>query len=322
MKYQFKENKITDQFNPDTGLYEKSNGGTEQQYRHLMTLLTEEEKDKVQIICSRVRNIIPNKKHILWLHDMWADPENEHLSDPKSLERFDKIVFVSYDQFTKFNLMLNVPYDKSIVLRNAIEPIDCPIKRNDDIIRLVYHTTPHRGLQILVPVFKHLYEKLEGKIHLDVFSSFGVYGWKARDIQFEPLFEECKNHPGITYHGAVSNDIIREHLKTTHIFAYPSIWQETSCIAAIEAMSAGNLIVCPDYGALVETVGERGMMYRWNENLNTHANIFGNTLVNAIKNVKENKDLANLLTFNQNYVKKMYSWNYRIEEWKSLIGSL
>jgi hypothetical protein len=43
------------------------------------------------------------------------------------------------------------------------------IRKSKERIKLIYHTTPHRGLQILVPVFEKLCE-WHDDIELDVFS--------------------------------------------------------------------------------------------------------------------------------------------------------
>lgn len=152
------------------------------------------------------------------------------------------------------------------VMRNAIVPFKYPDiahklqapkkdgKKDDDgPLRLIYHTTPHRGLELLLPAFNMLYKKYGDRIHLDVYSSFAIYNWPHRDEPYRVMFDSCKNHPGCTYHGAVSNDEVRKALAKSHIFAYPSIWQETSCIAAIEAMSAGTTVVTSSLGALPET---------------------------------------------------------------------
>ena len=60
-------------------------------------------------------------------------------------------------------------------MKNAIDPIPYAEKPKDRI-NLIYHTTPHRGLNIAVAAMKEL-AKLHGdKIHLDVYSSFEAYG--------------------------------------------------------------------------------------------------------------------------------------------------
>jgi UDP-glucose:(glucosyl)LPS alpha-1,2-glucosyltransferase len=222
------------------GTYTEANGGTELMNRALYERVDKGLLDQFFISKSRVRRVDPDKKNILWLHDLWADPEVQHLKNEKSRERFARLVFVSNYQLGTYNMGLGVPYNQSIVLRNAIDPIpDVWSTKPKDQVRLIYHTTPHRGLQILVPVMEKLSEFYGDKIHLDIFSSFEAYGWKERDEPYKELFERAKAHPQMTYHGFQPNHVVRDALRQSHIFAYPNIWVETSCIAAIEAMSAG-----------------------------------------------------------------------------------
>ena len=88
---------------------------------------------------------------------------------------------------------LGVPYDKSLVLKNAIDPMDPKLIDKPDPkeqVRLIYHTTPHRGLELLVPIMDWIEEQLpEVNWHLDVYSSFGIYGWEDRDKPYEGLFK-------------------------------------------------------------------------------------------------------------------------------------
>jgi hypothetical protein len=73
--------------------------------------------------------------------------------------------------------------NKSIVLESGIEPApESCLQKDNDTIRLVYTSTPQRGLEILVPVFKYLTERHKN-IHLDVFSSFKIYGMRLENIQ-------------------------------------------------------------------------------------------------------------------------------------------
>lgn len=303
-------------------LNKNARGGTELMQERLHSSLPSNLLDKFQIIPSRVRDLDPDKKKILWLHDLPGDPESEHLKDAELRKRFDKIVCVSDWQMQLYNLMSGLPYSESIVIKNAIHPIDIQSKQYDGTVNLIYHTTPHRGLEILVPVFEELANKYND-IHLDVYSSFSIYGWEQRDEQYKTLFDRCKKHPQITYHGAVSNEEVREALKKSHIYAYPSIWPETSCLSVIEAMSAMNLVVCPNYAALPETCANFAMMYPWNENKNVHAVQFAHTLEHAINTIKNTQGKDDpYLEFQKQYFDYFYGWDKRKGEWEALLNSL
>jgi glycosyltransferase involved in cell wall biosynthesis len=303
-------------------LNKNARGGTELMQERLHSSIDPDLLSKFQIIPSRVRELEDDKKKILWLHDLPNDPESAHLSEAKSRERFDKIVCVSDWQMQLYNLISNVPYSDCIVIKNAIDPIPIQKKEYNGTINLIYHTTPHRGLEILVPVFEELC-KLHDNIHLDVYSSFEIYGWKDRDVQYQELFDRCRAHEKISYHGSVSNEEIREALVRSHIFAYPSIWPETSCLAVIEAMSAKNIVVCPNYAALPETCSNFAMMYPYTENKNAHAVQFAHTLNNAIESIKNNIDgLDPYLDFQKQFFDYFYSWSKRKLEWENLLKSI
>ena len=303
-------------------LNKNARGGTELMQERLHKSIPEQLLNKFQIIPSRVRELDPDKKKILWLHDLPHDPESEHLKDPELRKRFSKIVAVSDWQMQMYNIISGVPYAESFVIKNAIDPIPVEKKEYNGTVNLIYHTTPHRGLEILIPVFEEL-SRIHDNIHLDVYSSFSIYGWEERDKQYQQLFDRCRAHPKITYHGAVPNEEIRQALVKSHIFAYPSIWPETSCLAAIEAMSAMNLVVCPNFAALAETCSNFAMMYQFNENKNLHAVQFAHTLDIAIKTVIQNRGTTYpYLDFQKQYFDYFYSWDKRKGEWLALLNSL
>jgi len=304
-----------------------SKGGTEQMLARLMNSFDKELLDQFQIICSRVRWIDPDKKSILWLHDLPGDPESEHLQDPNSRARFDAIVCVSDWQMQQYNNYLGLPYSQSMVIKNAIEPIDIEEKEYDGQVRLIYHTTPHRGLELLVPVFEQLYQSPEyrGKIELDVFSSFSIYGWDQRDAPYQELFDRCNNHEAITYHGYQPREVVIEALKKSHVFAFPSTWPETSCLSAIEAMSARNIVVCPNLAALPETTSPFSYMYQYSEEANDHASRFGNVLAQVVSEFLDEKTRQSMIDSTKSqkvFVDSVYDWKARVSQWNTLMRSI
>jgi len=293
-------------------------GGTERMKFTLAEKLDPEILDKFQIICSRVRDIDNSLIPIYWLHDLPGDPESDHLA-AGGYTKFEKLVFVSNWQMQGYINHYKIPWYKCTVLQNAIEPIPS-IEKNYDKIKLIYHTTPHRGLQLLVPAFIKLAEKYDN-IELDVFSSFKIYGWEQRDEPYKALFDLCREHPRINYHGYQPNDVVRKALQEAHIFAYPSMWLETSCIALLEAMSAKCLCVHSNYGALYETGANLTWMYQYQEDPRDHIISFYNELDKAITNI-QNEHLIGSLDTNKAFIDATYNWDRRAMEWNSLLTSI
>jgi len=297
-----------------------SKGGTELLKMELEKRLPEGLIDDFQIICSRVRQIEDDKIKVYWLHDLPEDPETSHLKNSESRDRFHQLVFCGQWQYTRYRDYLGVPHDQnSLVIDNGVQPLDTHQKPKGEV-RLVYFSTPQRGLEILVPVFEELCKRHEN-IVLDVFSSYSIYGWHDADKRFEEVFERCRQHPKINYHGTQSNEVVREALKNAHIMAYPSIWMECNSRAVIEAMSAGLLCVHPNYGGLVDTSGGMNMMYQWDTDINRHANVFAGVLSHAIDTV-QTEQTQNYLRLVKTYADTRFSWDRIAPQWIGLLNNL
>ena len=305
-------------------LNKNSKGGTELlQERLYAGGVPRELLEDTQIVFSRARELDETKTKIYYCHDLPEDPESSRLSDPMYRKKFDKFVFVSNWQMEQYKNVRGVPYGDSVVIKNSIEPIDTIAKTVDhEKIRLIYTPTPHRGLEILVPVFLKLAET-DPNITLDVYSSFKLYGWEQRDQQYEELFEICRQHPQINYHVSVSNDELRAALLNADIFAYPSIWKETSCLCLIEAMSAGLLCIHPNLAALPETSMGLTWMYQWSEDKNQHANDFYQVLAQGINVMRNQRDaITQDLYIQKIQTDRTHNWNGKAQEWSGLLKSL
>lgn len=299
-------------------LAENSFGGTELLTMELFRRLPQEYKDKFQFVISRVNNIEQEKRRLYWIHDLAQDPCHSLLTSAGGLDLFDKLVFVSHWQQQQFNTLLNIPYDKGVVIKNAIDPIPEHKQEKVKDLQLMYCSTPQRGLDVLLSALD-LLDRTD--FHLHVFSSYKLYGWEQNDEPYKPLFEKCNSDPRITYYSAVPYNELRDHWKNMHILAYPSTWQETSCRVAMEAMSAHCAVVTSSYGALPETCGEFSYMYTYSENKLTHAERFADQLEDVMdsywsEDVQKNLDNA------MSYAYTHYSWDKRINQWIDFLDNL
>ncbi len=301
-------------------LNKDSKGGSEMMMDGLYERIDPELIDHFQIIPSRVRELQNDKIRIYWLHDLPQDPEAAHLREESSRNRFHQLVYCGNWQMAQYQGILGIPHDgRSCVIETAIDPIPYVAKSKDEV-RLIYTSTPQRGLSILIPVFEELAKKYDN-IVLDVFSSFKIYGWGDADRQFEDLFERCRNHPKINYHGFAENSVVREHLQRAHILAYPSIWPECNSRSVIEGMSAGAVCVHPNFGGLPDTGGGMSAMYNWDNDVNRHANLFMEVLDKTI-NIVNSDEVQNYLSFVKMYADTRYNWNKFTAQWNGLLNQL
>ncbi|WP_175945862.1 glycosyltransferase family 4 protein [Caballeronia sp. BCC1704] len=299
-----------------------ANGGTELMLRRLHRSLDAGLLSKFQIIASRVRDIDPDRKTILWLHDV-PTVETAGLKSAEYRKQFAKIVMVSDWQMQMFHIFHGVPYSDFVVIRNGIEPIPAQPKPDaGQVVNIIYHTTPQRGLALLVPAFERVQAALGG-LHLHVYSSFAAYGKPDMDEPFRPLFERCRQHSDISYHGFQPYETVRHALQQSHIFAYPSIWPETSCLAAIEAMSAGNLVVAPNYGGLFDTCNRWALSYQWTEDADQHVSRFAQALSDAVLQVRNDPARhAAHVRAQKAFADQFYDWNAIAPVWDRMLRQL
>lgn len=303
---------------------EKARGGTELMARRLEATFDEKFLEKFQIIPSRMRELMDDKIRIFWCHDLPQDPESENALGNGGWQRFDKIVFVSHWQKQQYVNHYNIPFDKCTVLQNAITPFELEQvnKKPTDKIKLIYHTTPHRGLGLAYHAVDFL-SQTHKDIEFNVYSSFKIYGWEERDKQFENLYKAIADHPNMVYHGTVSNEDVRNALAESHIFAYPSTWPETSCISLMEAMSAKLVCVHSSLAALPETAANWTYMYDFTEDNKNHMDLFASCLNSAIEQIrKKDESLESRLNSQKAYADLFYSWDLRQIQWAQFLDAL
>lgn len=200
------------------------------------------------------------RRLVLWTGHASDQPAMQHLLNPDALAAWDRIVCVSDWHRNSFHQRLGIPLEKIDILRNAIAPAFENMfetaatlrAAKDPSLRLAYTSTPFRGLDVLVSCFPELRRRHPG-CQLDVFSSMKVYGNDVEEDAYSSLYSLCRCTEGIFYRGSLPQPELAKEMAGTSVLAYPNTFPETSCIAVMEAMAAGALVVTSDLAALPET---------------------------------------------------------------------
>lgn len=298
----------------------KSNGGTEIQLKYFEKFV-----DKKLQLQTLIHSVPSTSEYFLSKKDnekvniVWTQQSYDYLESLEVVQRYDEIdgiVFVSNWQKSKYEEKLFLPKneEKNIVINNGIIPIEKHNKPKN-IINLIYFSTPYRGLDILLDVFETLNYS---NIRLHVFSSMKIYGQDYEDVKYEKLYDRCRKNKKIKYYGSVSHDELLNFLKEVHIMSYPSTFEETCCISALEAMSAECSIICSNLGALPETTSVYSKMYDYSEDRNIHIKLFRKKLVESIENYNQENFIIQ-----KEYVDLNHSWQDKIKyDWEKHIKLL
>ena len=297
-------------------------GGTELQLEYLYKYVDRKLLDQVQITTSVPEKIPlhPTKMNILWQKNSYDQPNlAPWFKDKSNHHKYEWYIFNSHWNYEKFRMAFDIPTEKSLVIKNGIDNIKTrDLHKKKDKIKLIFHPTPWRGLNVILAAMQYI---KNSNIELDVYSSTEVYGQafkEANDKQWEGLYEQARKLPNVNYIGYKPNEYIKEHLHEYDIFAYPNIWEETSCISALEAMAAGLYIITTDYGALYETCSEFSSYVPYQKNYLTLAKNFA-FAINAIADNLTSPGVVKHLEMQIHFTNNFYNWSKQGNAWTQFL---
>jgi|TARA_R110000803_G_scaffold75057_1_gene139305 glycosyltransferase involved in cell wall biosynthesis len=297
-------------------------GATELQMEMLNRHVSKELLDQVQI-CTSIPGkvpIDPNKVNILWQKNSYNQPNLQPFFTNKERHKeYDWYVFNSHWNYEKFRMMFDIPTEKSIVIKNGIENFPKrKVYKKGDPIKLIHQCTPWRGLNVLL---RAMQEIKNPNITLDVYSCSKIYGDEFEDSHkklFQPLYDQANKLSNVNYIGYKPNEYILEHMKNYDMFVYPSIFEETFCASALEALAAGVHVITNNFGALYETCAEWPVYINYTDNYETMA-ISTAEAINVASNYLHEDYIQNHLEEQQKFYKRFYSWNKKAEEWSNFL---
>jgi UDP-glucose:(glucosyl)LPS alpha-1,2-glucosyltransferase len=297
-------------------------GGTELQYNLLYKYVDNKLLDNFQITTSvpEKEPLSKDKINILWEQNSYDQPNIvPWMKDKSNHSKYDWYVFNSHWCAEKYRMAFKLPPHKCTVIKNAIDVFPGrAVYKQGQKLKLLYTSTPWRGLNVLLGAMQLIKNSL---IELDVYSSTQIYGdafKEKNDDIYKPLYDQAKQLPNVNYKGYISNEDLMKEMYNYHIFAYPNIWEETSCISAIEALSCGLHGIITNYGALYETCSEWPTYVQYDSNYRNLASMFAYA-IEGIAEQLHTKGMQDMLTKQQEFYKKFYNWNNRKHEWTNFL---
>jgi glycosyltransferase involved in cell wall biosynthesis len=213
-------------------------GGTEIQLAYLQKYVSKDllSKIKLELSVPERSPVVIDRTNVLWIQNSYDQP-NLHPWFKNKLNhgKYDWYVFNSHWVYEKYRYFFDIPTEQSMVIKNGFTD-DLILKKDfkrKDKIRLVYTSTPWRGLDVLLDAMEQV---KSDKVELDVYSSTQIYGDQFKeqaDDQYKPLYDKARNLKNVNYKGYCHHDELVKILHTYDVFVYPNTWEETSCIAAI-----------------------------------------------------------------------------------------
>lgn len=209
----------------------------------------------------------PEQPRWLMCQDTWYPSMTEARA-----EKLDRVLVLCRDHYE--HLAVAHPYlkDKLWITSNGVK-VDLIRELERESLpprnpkKLVYASSPDRGLVVLLDIFKRAKE-LDAGLELHVFYGMdniekllaGGSAWaKASFTGLKTTLDRLLTQPGVFWRGRVSQiELYREWL-SAGMFVYPIEFSETSCITCLEAQAMGAIPLTRPLWALRDNV-QHGIM--------------------------------------------------------------
>jgi glycosyltransferase involved in cell wall biosynthesis len=243
-------------------------------YRHWETLRDGSIECDV-FISSRAPSIMEANQRInarlklLWVHDIHCGPPSPQME--RWLLAFDRVLCLSRWHKTFFcSTYPTLDPDRVIVTRNGINPerfeaVDehCVDDHVGKYNRLIFSSSPNRGLDNLLYLFPFVREKVpDAELHIyygfDCWEAFARAQNNTAELavidEYKRRINAAVREGGVTFHGRVNQLVLAGAFLRSKVWAYPTLFTETNCVTAMEAQAGGCVPVCSNIAALPETV--------------------------------------------------------------------
>jgi len=198
------------------------------------------------------------KKFVI-LHDIWLSNKNV----VPYQEKVDKFLVLSEWHKNFVHRHHNIPLDRLLITSNGIDLNRYAKQVERNPYRLHWSSSLDRGLDTLL----HLFDVIKFNIpELELHIYYGIDNWvksaqqRPGEMQKIEALQAAMKKDGIFYHGRIGQDRLAEEQLKSSLWAYPTDFEESNCITALECQAAGLPVIASNYAGLKTTIGNSGIL--------------------------------------------------------------
>lgn len=204
------------------------------------------------------------RKAVLWCHDL-ATYEGPAKNLPAVAWNIDEIWCVSEFHAEQYSKLTGYPREFVKVLCNAVPEIPTIDLGPPEPRSLVYAARPERGLMALVRPGGIMSQLPEYNLKICMYANYP----ESMKPLYDQLFTYAHMLPNVQVMGSLTQPQLRQLIRDSWAYVYPTEFEETSCILAQEVLEQNRLFITCREGALPETLGQLGIFYTGNNRWNT-----------------------------------------------------
>lgn len=194
------------------------------------------------VIFRKNKETYPNAKHYLWLHDVVSGEYQTHLLQTLA-DCPTNILVVS--QWHKNQVMTALGAEiikgniRITIMYNPVEQYCAPSKTEIDNRKLIFYSSPHKGLEQVLEIFEYLH-------HQD--NTYKLFVCNPGYYKDHDTFPE-----GVTNLGPLCHAEAMSHVRTSLCVLYPqTVFEETFGLVYAEANAMGTPVIGHDIGSARE----------------------------------------------------------------------
>lgn len=206
--------------------------------------------------------------------------------------------------------------NKVKIIGNAIDTSSLPPIKEKTPFSFIYSSHPERGLEFLLQNWSKLRKHIPTATLKVCTPDYGISHFNQIKQKTLSNWKDNLNWIGVDFVGAVSQKELHNILSSTDYWIYPTSYEETYCITALEMQAMRVCCITSRVAALQDTVSNRGILIE-----PEHENdddLFFQFISNIIYLEGTQHDKLKLLDRAQKWAYDQ-SWEKRALEWVNLI---